>query len=705
MTASVLLALAQLPVWNHRDLSQDWLVEPAPFKATVSRIGDKEVILDNGLISRTFRISPSLATVSFRLEQSEQEFIRAVRPEALFTLNGTKVAIGGLDGQPDQAFLFPHWLDSMSAPKDGFIVESVEVGKTQARFDWVHRRPTPNQQWPPKGIALTFELHSPRYKNLICKIRYEMYDGQPLLMKQVTLHNAGAEAVKIDSFTTEQLAVVEPESLVEFSSDWMKPQMTVFSDYSFGGMAQTNSNRTVYWSEDPLYQTQVNYDRKTPCLLEVRPPVGPGQTLAPVNTFSTFRTFEILHDSTDRERQGLAVRRAYRLLAPWTSQNPIMLHLTSTDPKVVHTAIDQAAECGFEMIVISFWSGLNMEDVSPANLAKFKEFADYAHSKGLELGGYSLLASRSIDKVNDVVNPKPIFGSSPCLESAWGQSYFANLKRFIEETGFDLLEHDGSYPGDTCASTVHPGHTGYEDSQWNQFQEISDFYQWCQARGMYLNVPDTYFLTGSNKTGMGYRESNWSLPRSQQHIHARQNLYDGTWLKTPSMGWMMVPLVEYQGGGKEATIEPLREHLQDYKLHLINNFAYGAQACYRGPRIYDSPETKALVIQWVNWFKTHRALLESDVIHIRRADGRRLDAILHVNSSLATPGLLAVWNPTQSTLEETIHVNLAYTGLSGQAKVSREDGKARLEKLDATKGLSLKIKLPAQGFTWITFSR
>jgi hypothetical protein len=31
---------------------------------------------------------------------------------------------------------------------------------------------------------------------------------------------------------------------------------------------------------------------------------------------------------------------------------------------------------------------------------------------------------------------------------------------------------------------------------------------------------------------MGYRETNWSLPRAQQHIHARQNLYDGTWDKT-----------------------------------------------------------------------------------------------------------------------------------------------------------------------------
>ncbi|MEK4359244.1 hypothetical protein NYE48_19525 [Paenibacillus sp. FSL M7-1455] len=48
---------------------------------------------------------------------------------------------------------------------------------------------------------------------------------------------------------------------------------------------------------------------------------------------------------------------------------------------------------------------------------------------------------------------------------------------------------------------------------------------------MYLNVPDWYFLNGSNKTGMGYREVNWDLPRERQLMLARQNIFDGTWKK------------------------------------------------------------------------------------------------------------------------------------------------------------------------------
>src|SRR4029079_7971804 len=138
-------------------------------------------------------------------------------------------------------------------------------------------------------------------------------------------------------------------------------------------------------------------------------------------------------------------------------------------------------------------------------------------------------------------------------------------------------------------------HRGLDDSQWTQYQRIAAFYRECRARGLYLHVPDRYLLGGAKKTRMGHRGANWSLPRAQQHIHARQNLYDGTWEKTPTMGWMIVPLVEYQGGGPAATIEPLKEHLPDYERHLANNLGYGVQACYRGPRLYDSEETKALV--------------------------------------------------------------------------------------------------------------
>ncbi len=728
----------QLPLYRPKPVLDDWLLNQVPSKANVFRTDHAgEIVLSNGLISRTFRLSlpadspkgRTAACVGLSNLSAGESLLRAVRPEATIKVDGKEIPIGGLEGQPDLAYLTKAWTEKMKPPKNGLAFVGYELAKTVPAIPWTPR-PGPSgpvsgqQAWAPRGAGLILHFEDAGLK---VDVHYELYDGIPLMAKWISIRNSSDKVVRINRFTNEILSLVEAESTVDPTESWRRPLVSVFTDYSFGG-----STKGVFWVEEPDYKTQVNYELKTPCRLETRPPIGPEVDLAPGKALDTFRTYELFYDSYERERQGLAIRRMYRTIAPWTQDNPIMLHLTSTDPAIVHRAVDQAADCGFEMIVISFWSGLDMEDVSPTNIAKFKELHAYAKSKGLRLGGYSLLASRHIDKDNDVVSPKPIFGASPCLGSKWGLEYFSKLKKFISETGFDLLEHDGSYPGDTCASTSHPGHRGYDDSQWAQFQEIAEFYRWCRANDVFLNVPDVYFLSGSNKTGMGYRESNWSLPREQQHIHSRQNLYDGTWEKTPSMGWMMVPLVEYQGGGPAATIEPLHEHLLDYGLHLANNFGYGAQACYRGPRIYDTSETRTVVKRWVDWFKAHREILESDVIHVRRADGVNLDCILHVRpagkesspqstlslrepvgikpgkgqltaSSGAERAMAVIYNPGDAAMEQEIVLPLYYSGLRGACQMSREDGRSIPVNLDDKQRLVLKVKVGPRSCTWITF--
>ncbi|MFN7949318.1 MAG: alpha-galactosidase [Blastocatellia bacterium] len=701
--------MMKLPVFTRAAEKSDWLLGKVTTRAQVWRNQQgTELILSNGLTARTIRLAPNAATVAFDNLVTGESLVRAVAPEAVLEINGKNYAVGGLTGQPNLAYLLPEWVEAMKADPRSFQFERFEIGQPDARMQWPRVRHSAQTAWPPAGVKLTLWFAPPKElpAGLRVAVHYELYDGLPLLGKWLTVHNGSQQSVRLNTFRVEVLRLVETESHVEFSPEWLRPNLTVVTDYTFGGMSQTNSNRTVYLEADPDYKTQVNYDLKTPCLLEVRPPLGPDADIAAGTVFATFRAFELMHDDTDRERHGLAERKMYRTLAPWTTENPVMMHLTSTDPQVVYPALDQAAECGFEMVIISFGSGFKMEDTADANIAKFRAFREYAAKKGIELGGYSLLASRHISDEDDVINPKTgrpgeaIYGHSPCLESAWGHQYFAQLKKFITETGFNLLEHDGSYPGDVCASTKHPGHRGLNDSQWNQYQRIAEFYRWCRERGVYLNVPDSYFLAGSNKTGMGYRETNWSLPREQQHVHTRQNLFDGTWQKTPSMGWMFVPLVQYQGGGAAATIEPLREHLTDYEMHLANNFGYGAQACWRGPRLYDSPETKAVVSKWVQWFKKHRDILESDVIHVRRADGRNLDCILHVNPALPVKGLAMVYNPTDRELEQEITLPLYYTGLDREAQVAEQDRPAARMKLDREYRITIRPKVAARSQTW-----
>ncbi len=688
----------------------DWLIHPPAQRTTIQRKGD-EVIAENGLIRRVWRLKPDGATVAFDNLMTGESILRGVKPEAEITLDGVRYAIGGLTGQVEYAYLRREWLDRMEADPAAFRLRGFEIGTTAARFPYRRKKFSSDRPWPPPGASVTFRYEHEKWKGLVVSIHYEMYDGIPLLSKWLTIHNGTGKPVQLDTFTSEVLAVVESESIVEGPGSWRTPNLQVESDYSFiATHARPDENRVAHWEPDPQYTTQVNYLLKSPVLLRCYPPLGPAVSIDASATFETFRIFELVHDSTDRERKSLAQRRMYRTIAPWALENPILMHVRQADTEAVRLAVDQCAAVGFEMVIMTFGSGFDIEKEDPSYLAQVKSLVDYARGKGVELGGYSLLASRSISPLDDVINPKTgttggaIFDNSPCLGSKWGIEYFRKLRTFIDATGLGVLEHDGSYPGDVCASQSHPGHRGLDDSQWTQWRTISDFYQWCRARGVYLNVPDWYFLEGANKTAMGYREVNWSLPRERQIILARQNIYDGTWEKTPSMGWMFVPLVQYHGGGAAATLEPLRDHLAFYGQHLMQNFAAGVQACYRGPRLYDSEETRVVVKQSVDFYKRHRGILESDIIHIRRPDGRDYDAILHVNPSLPEKGLAVIYNPLNEPVTRTIRLPVYYTGLTHAALVSEKDSPARRYNIDRQFGLTVEVKIPAGGYTWLTLT-
>lgn len=463
-------ASARLPLWRGGAAPEDWLTSRrVSVSAGVYRTQHpNEIVLANGLISRTFRLAPNAATVDMQVLATGESLIRAVRPEAFLVLTDRTLAVGGLVGQPDAAFLRARWLDRMSAGQNDLRFVGFETGRASARLPWTPNRSTASAAWPPSGVSLALHFEAPASLSpgLHVDVYYELYDGLPVLAKWISVHNDSASTVRLKSFVVESLACVEPESISEDTNDWLKPNISIFTDYSFGGAGETEFNCVVRWGPDEAYTTQVNQHRKTPCLLAVGPPIGPDAEIRPGSTFQSFRCFELLHDSRDRERKGLGVRRLFRAMAPWITENPLMLHVTSTDSSVIRRAIDQAAECGFEMVVISFWTGFDMEDLSAPNVMKYRKLRDYAHSKGIGFGGYSLLASRSINAESDVVDPKTgrtdgaIFGHSPCLGSAWGIGYFAALRSFIERTRLDVLEHDGSYPGDVCASTNHPGHRG-----------------------------------------------------------------------------------------------------------------------------------------------------------------------------------------------------------------------------------------------------
>ena len=515
--------------WSTNNLwPTDWLVvKPQRTSGLFVREEKKEILLYNGLVRRTFRLSPNLVCIDFKNMMNGQQLIRAVSPEARLTIDGKVYNVGGLYGQHEKAYLLPEWLDDFTPDKNDFQFVKYEVDSIRTFINWsAGSWWAMNKKMPTgKRLSLFFASSVPGLEGLAVKVIYEIYDGIPLMCKWVEIKNDSRKKYKLNRVVNEILAIVEEESAVVGKPEQMKTQQGIYieTNYAFNNAMRYNiSDQTTHWKIDSTYTSQVNYNYETPCVLEVYPEKGPGIELQPGENYVSVKTYELLMDSYDRERRGLAIRKMYTTIAPWTSMNPVFMHLVSKNDEEVRTAIDQCAATGYESLVLSFGSHLNMEDSSSGNIDRWKQLAAYAHNKRIRIGGYSLFSSRKISDDDDVINPatgKPggaFFGNAPCFGSRWGLAYRDKIKYFFAQTGFDLWENDGPYPGDLCASITHPGHKGLDDSQWRQMEIQKELYRWLNERGVYINAPDWYFLDGTHKIAIGYREVNFSLSREQQ---------------------------------------------------------------------------------------------------------------------------------------------------------------------------------------------
>lgn len=188
-----------------------------------------------------------------------------------------------------------------------------------------------------------------------------------MLAKWIEVNNLGQRKVQLEALSSEILAVNEQE----------KHRLHIESDYAFSQM------ETTQWGPDVVYKTQIDYHYQMPLLMTSTYPLGPGVILEPGQTFESFRTFELLHDRDDRERKGLARRKMYRTVALQVTENPIFMHVRHSAPEAIRLAIDQCAAAGFEMVIMTFGSGFNIESEDPDYIGQMKQLADYAHSKGV----------------------------------------------------------------------------------------------------------------------------------------------------------------------------------------------------------------------------------------------------------------------------------------------------------------------------------
>ncbi len=718
-----------------RKPSQDWLLSPdaSPCKLLVRQAKEGATTcfqLTNGLVSRTFYLGGNIACISYKNLSNGAEFIRAVKPEARLKIDEFWYDVGGLKNQPEYSYLLEEWLPDMKSDNQAFQLVSIETDTPAKRYDWNKKYNAQPTEWPPKGLQLIMTYkpteEMDKVKELEVKVHYEIYEGLPVMAKWVEVASTSDKEMILNETECEVLAVNQDQ----------RDRLHVESDFSF---ALVNGNikgsalmhfkgtpqpcqageSTTLWTVDPEYNTWASQNQAEDGflgfphrnMLVSRLPVGPDTSVSKVRPFKSFVTFELLQDDDNRERKSLAHRRLYRILAPQVTESLLTGGITSNDPAKLKAFIDQMAELGMERLDIMAWVGIQHDNLEPNYVNFWKDIAIYAKERGIIIGGYELqIASRGRGEQVNCVNPetgKPgsLFGQSVCVASAWRDSYFPKMWEFFDKTGLKSYNMDGPYHGDICAATDHPHHRGMNDSQWEQWKSYVAVLHELQKRDIFIPIPDWYFLNGQCTTGMGYREASANLTPQQQLLLGRQYIYDGTWHKLPTMGWMTLQLVGFYTNDPRVGLEPLKDNLSRYEQQLIQYLASGCMLTIRGNRLYDTPETKAMVKKWIDWYKAHRDILTSEVIHVSRPTGRDLDCIMHANPFLEEKGMVVVFNPTNREITKTLTLPLYYTGLKGQASVTDENGTSRQFDMNDASEIQIPVTLKPQGTAWFVIKK
>jgi hypothetical protein len=138
---------------------------------------------------------------------------------------------------------------------------------------------------------------------------------------------------------------------------------------------------------------------------------------------------------------------------------------------------------------------------------------------------------------------------------------------------------------------------------------------------------------------------------------------------------------------------------------MVQYYGSGVQACYRGPRLYDTDATKSMVSTVVAWYKKYRSILNSDIIHLRRADGRDWDGILHVNPLLKEKGFLILYNPLKEKITRTITVPLYFAGLSTVATLTEKGGAQKKFQLDRAYNITLTFTIEPESYNWFVIEQ
>lgn len=606
---------------------KNWVIHSDFSPAVISETAGK-IVLENGLVRREIE-TKGCKTVSFYNLQKDIELISAAHGD------------------------FQLWVNGKAYDPDEFDFTEYRIVPCEERVPF-QKSPTMTVQseYPPKGKAVEL-LFSGRELPVSVTVRYEIYDGMPVVMKRLTVRNNAKEALTVDNIAADVLCITENRDTLFVDSDY---------------------NSTTQFLGLELSKYAKNYARYRYEMLEVAPLYRMNVKLGTGEEASSICAYELLFGTDYYENRMIEVKSMYRRIAPWCTDNVLFFHLISNSSKTIKKAVDQCKEVGLEMIIQSFGSGVNMESGNERYLDRIKKAYDYGHEKGLRMGAYTLAY---------VKNYRPVKGDEAlnhdgshicrCLACDWAEQYMKDVIRFIDKTGADAVEIDGPYGMLMCSGGKTHRHDDFTDSQYKQWKaSVVDWYKLLKQRGIYINAPDWHFLNGINRCGVGYEEIAFSEKRAEQLITSRIYYYKGTFDKNPSQGWGFMPLNVYHGGGKDAQFFPTEKNAFEFDWALAQLTAAGVWPTIRGKKVYDSETGRDIFKKWVTIFKKYREVLNGITVHFMppRINPEKpdrttcLDAIMNQLPYGDERGFVMFFNQTDSEISQEVTLPAYYTGLT-----------------------------------------
>jgi hypothetical protein len=354
-------------------------------------------------------------------------------------------------------------------------------------------------------------------------------------------------------------------------------------------------------------------------------------------------------------------------------------------------------------------------------------------------------------------------GGPSCASLCAGTDFFQKMKTsmldFWRTVKLSVVDQDGSRYA-PCSNASHAHHHGHNDSMRVQFEAVKSlFHSYLKIPSAFPSddgVPDVAFVTsassnfleaGQAKVPGGYDEYVWSLPRWHWLDLQRVLIIGGVnshYTLVNVQRYYPVPLsmpyhnVQYNsadplhwescyGYDTNATLAPLEEHLSELNWALSQTFGTGVMAQLRSRKLYDGPQSKALLKRWISWFRKYQGILSQDFVTLSLTTSCvnktkptmrcsldpsiGIDAIIHhgspgIRADFPERAMVMVWNPAQVAFKGSLAAPLYYSGLTHAAGVrtvgvSYAGATPVRVPLPSTNSVDLDIQLGPRELTWI----